>query len=72
MCRLCLCGKAGWHVRSAFPVKQSGVDVSNVRRVLGQSGTTVIVVDAEGENIIVYSPGSNAQVTVDYVRSMKD
>lgn len=53
-------------------MKQSGVDVSNVRRVLGPSGTTVIVVDAEGENIIVYSPGSNAQVTVDYVRSMKD
>lgn len=53
-------------------MKQSGVDVSNVRRVLGQGGTTVIVVDAEGENIIVYSPGSNAQVTVDYVRSMKD
>lgn len=53
-------------------LKQSGVDVSNVRRVLGSSGTTVIVVDAEGENIIVYSPGSNAQVAVDYVRSMKD
>lgn len=46
--------------------------MSNVRRVLGPSGTTVIVVDADGENIIVYSPGSNAQVTVDYVQSMKD
>ena len=46
--------------------------MSNVRRVLGPSGTTVIVVDAEGENIIVYSPGSNAQVTVDYVHSMKE
>lgn len=53
-------------------LEQAGVDVSNVRRVLGPSGTTVIVVDAEGENIIVYSPGSNAQVTVDYVHSMKD
>lgn len=53
-------------------LKQAGVDVSNVRRVPGPSGTTVIVVDADGENIIVYSPGSNAQVTVDYVRSMKD
>lgn len=53
-------------------LEQAGVDVSNVRRVLGPSGTTVIVVDADGENIIVYSPGSNAQVTVDYVQSMKD
>lgn len=53
-------------------LEDAGVDVSNVRRVLGPSGTTVIVVDAEGENIIVYSPGSNAQVTVDYVQSMKD
>ena len=53
-------------------LEQAGVDVSNVRRVLGPSGTTVIVVDAEGENIIVYSPGSNAQVTVDYVHSMKE
>ncbi|MEE1293659.1 MAG: ribokinase [Bifidobacterium merycicum] len=53
-------------------LEDAGVDVSNVRRVLGPSGTTVIVVDADGENIIVYSPGSNAQVTVDYVQSMKD
>ncbi|MBW3094785.1 ribokinase [Bifidobacterium sp. 64T4] len=53
-------------------LENAGVDVSNVRRVLGPSGTTVIVVDADGENIIVYSPGSNAQVTVDYVQSMKD
>lgn len=49
----------------------AGVDVSNVRRVLGPSGTTVIIVDASGENVIVYSPGSNAQVTVDYVESMR-
>ena len=53
-------------------LENAGVDVSNVRRVLGPSGTTVIVVDADGENIIVYSPGSNAQVTVGYVQSMKD
>ncbi len=53
-------------------LEDAGVDVSNVRRVLGPSGTTVIVVDADGESIIVYSPGSNAQVTVDYVQSMKD
>ena len=33
---------------------------------------TVITVDAHGENTIVYSPGSNAQVTVDYVESVRD
>ncbi|RSX54376.1 sugar kinase [Bifidobacterium goeldii] len=51
---------------------EAGVDVSGVRRVEGPSGTTVITVDANGENTIVYSPGSNAQVSVDYVESMRD
>ena len=50
----------------------AGVDVSHVRRVDGPSGTTVITVDGEGENTIVYSPGSNAQVSVEYVESAKD
>ena len=40
--------------------------------MLGPSGTTVITVDAHGENTIVYSPGSNAQVTIDYVESVRD
>ena len=47
-------------------------DTQYVRHVLGPSGTTVIAVDANGENTIIYSPGSNAQVTVEYVESMKD
>ena len=45
---------------------------SNADFLLGPSGTTVITVDATGENTIVYSPGSNAQVTVDYVESVRD
>ena len=48
------------------------MNTTHVRRVLGASGTTVITVDATGENTIVYSPGSNAQVTVDYVESVRD
>ena len=32
----------------------------------------MITVDATGENTIVYSPGSNAQVTVDYVESVRE
>ena len=51
---------------------EAGVNTTHVRRVLGPSGTTVITVDAAGENAIVYSPGSNAQVTVDYVESMRE
>lgn len=51
---------------------EAGVNTTHVRRVLGPSGTTVITVDATGENTIVYSPGSNAQVTVDYVESVRD
>ena len=51
---------------------EAGVNTTHVRRVLGPSGTTVITVDAAGENTIVYSPGSNAQVTVDYVESVRD
>lgn len=50
----------------------AGVDTSHIRRVLGPSGTTVITVDAHGENTIVYSPGSNAQVSVEYVESMRE
>ena len=46
----------------------AGVDVSQVMTVPGPSGTTVITVDAHGENTIVYSPGSNARVDVDYAR----
>ena len=37
---------------------EAGVNTTHVRRVLGPSGTTVITVDAAGENTIVYSPGS--------------
>lgn len=53
-------------------LQESGVDTRYVRHVPGPSGTTVIAVDANGENTIIYSPGSNAQVSVDYVESMRD
>ena len=45
----------------------SGVDVSTVGHAEGPSGTTVITVDAHGENTIVYSAGSNAKVDAAYV-----
>ena len=52
-------------------LREAGVDTQHVRHVPGGSGTTVITVDANGENTIVYSPGSNAQVSVDYIEAMR-
>ncbi|KFJ03710.1 ribokinase [Bifidobacterium subtile] len=53
-------------------LKDAGVDASHVDAVPGPSGTTVITVDAHGENTIVYSAGSNASVTPEYVRASRD
>ncbi|RSX46058.1 ribokinase [Bifidobacterium castoris] len=50
----------------------AGVNTNGIRKVLGPSGTTVITVDSTGENTIVYSPGSNANVSVEYVESQRD
>ncbi|OTA30033.1 ribokinase [Alloscardovia macacae] len=51
-------------------LEEAGVDTSSIARVDGPSGTTVITVsEADGENTIVYSAGSNRAVTAEYVRS---
>lgn len=42
---------------------EAGVDTADILHVEGPSGTTVITVSAEGENTIVYSPGSNAKAS---------
>jgi ribokinase len=52
-------------------LQSAGVDTSAVLKTNGPSGTTVITVDAHGENTIVYSPGSNATVSPDYVAAHK-
>lgn len=44
-----------------------GVVTSDIQHVSGASGSTVIVVDARGENFVVVSPGSNSSVTAEYV-----
>jgi ribokinase len=48
----------------------AGIDLACVKHVPGPSGTTVITVDGSGENTIVYSAGSNAQVSVGYVHEV--
>jgi ribokinase len=40
----------------------AGVDASLVRRASGPSGTALIVVDAQGENLIAVVPGANHQI----------
>ena len=53
-------------------LRDAGVDTSHIAAVAGPSGTTVITVDANGENAIVYSAGSNGEVSVDYVQQSSD
>lgn len=49
-----------------------GVDTEHVGSTAGSSGTASIVVDAHGENTIIVTPGSNRQVTPDYLRTKLD
>ncbi len=51
---------------------KAGVDTSSILRTHGQSGLTVITVDDEARNTIVYSPGSNAQAGTEYVLSQRE
>ncbi|XOV81618.1 MAG: ribokinase [bacterium] len=44
-------------------LQQEGVDVSGVQRLPGPSGQAIIQVDAEGQNAIVISGGSNRQLS---------
>lgn len=48
---------------------EAGVDTGEVLHTEGPSGTTVITVDANGENTIVYSAGSNSKVSAGYVQA---
>jgi ribokinase len=48
-----------------------GVDTDEIERVDGSSGTASIVVNLEGENSIVVTPGANLQVTPDYLESKR-
>jgi ribokinase len=43
-------------------LEREGVDTSAVRRDDGESGVALILVDAEGENVIVVAPGANARL----------
>jgi ribokinase len=49
-------------------LEEYGVDTQYVATVPGPSGTASIVVDSNAENSIIVTPGSNACVTVEYIR----
>lgn len=44
-------------------LEREGVDVSGVIRDEGETGVALILVDAEGENVIVVAPGANRRLT---------
>lgn len=48
-------------------LKNSGVDVSGIKRVDGKNGHAIIQVSAHGDNSIFIYPGSNAKITPDFV-----
>ncbi len=48
-------------------LEREGVDCGGVRRDGGESGVALILVDAEGENVIVVAPGANGRLRPDDV-----
>ena len=68
--RLCgAVGKDGFADPSLALLAQSGADLEAVRRVDGATGTALILVDAQGENVIAVVPGANGHVGADDARS---
>jgi ribokinase len=53
-------------------LKDFGIDTSHIGTVAGSSGTASIIVDVNGENTIIVTPGSNLQVTPAYLRTKQD
>lgn len=52
-------------------LQKAGVNTLGIRRVEGPSGSTMITVDKNGENTIVYSAGANNAVDAEMVRSKR-
>ena len=67
-----LLGAVGSDASANFLLKSlqtAGVCTQAIKHVEGSSGSALITVDAKGENTIVYSPGANASVTPEYIKS---
>jgi ribokinase len=48
-------------------LEREGIDTSGIRRDDGESGVALIIVDAEGENVIVVAPGANGRLRAEDV-----
>jgi ribokinase len=48
------------------------LDLTNLLEVEGPSGSAIILVNNDGENVVVVTPGANAAVRPDYVDRMTD
>ncbi len=55
-------GDDDFAARALVELKTAGVDLSKVRTVKGASGIAIIVVDEQGENVIVVVAGANAAI----------
>jgi ribokinase len=53
-------------------LKPYGVDISHIKVEGATSGTASIVVDAEGQNAIIVTPGANLAVDSDYLKTKLD
>lgn len=69
--QVALCGCIGDDANGVFLVtrlQDAGVDTSAVEQLDGvATGTALIAVDAEGENIIIISPGANGRLAPEHV-----
>ena len=55
-------GRIGTDELALRALEAEGVDTSGVSREEGESGVALVLVDAEGENVIVVAPGANARL----------
>ncbi|WP_322990099.1 ribokinase [Hoeflea sp.] len=58
-------GDDGFAAEALALLDEAGADLSSVRRIEGPTGTAMILVGGDGENMIVIIPGANGHVTVE-------
>ncbi len=60
-------GRVGTDALVLDSLRAEGIDVTGVHRDDGESGVALILVDDEGENVIVVAPGANGRLDADDV-----
>jgi ribokinase len=62
-------GRVGRDDLVLLSLEHDGVDIAGVGRDDGETGVALILVDQDGENVIVVAPGANRRLTADDVRT---